>query len=100
MKVLVKRILIYHSKNFHLHLTGKLIRSGISLALTKLNFIAIYFDSIRISKQSGVLKIEKEFVPPVEHGGKCTYEGYGLKIVSDGDSTTIVETQHDKFLKK
>ena len=61
---------------------------------------SFYNDSIRISKQSGVLKIEKEFVPPVEHGGKCTYEGYGLKIVSDGDSTTIVETQHDKFLKK
>ncbi|MFO0763641.1 MAG: hypothetical protein U0518_02120 [Candidatus Gracilibacteria bacterium] len=63
-------------------------------------FSSFYGDYIRISKENGTLKIEKEHVPPVIHTGKCTYEGYGLKIVSDGDSTIITETQHEKFLKK
>lgn len=65
MKVLVKRILIYHSKNFHLLLTGKLIRSGISLALTKLNFIAIYFD-IRLYRSYSLMDVQLSLTSLIE----------------------------------
>ena len=60
---------------------------------------SFYGDYIRVSKQGGTLKIEKVGVPPVEHKGEVTYEGYGLKVISDDNSTTIIETQYPYTLK-